>query len=307
MFSLLIAIIMCLAALLGLALVAPSVVYSWHIAPIYYNLARLALPLITLGYFVPNLFGLNFPGSNGLLTAAFLMALGLVALAIIIYLYREPGDSQRTDQTRSQYFERPAMNTGSLIVRTAQPEDLPGAGRIFAEAFHQSFDMDFGPDRQRNARLLGDLLKIKSREIEVAVLPETGQIVGAMWLDLGDKSIPAMSFSNSWPILRGYLNSLHAAYFSLFALPTIMERRGTAQLGYIQWLGTDPEWQGRQIGRNLVQRAVTLSQVAGKKEVVLHTERSNERARKLYSRAGFVDQSRFSFSPRIKYVKPLQD
>jgi ribosomal protein S18 acetylase RimI-like enzyme len=114
-----------------------------------------------------------------------------------------------------------------------------------------------------------------------------------------------MSFGRSWPVLRRYLNGLHATYFALFALPTIMARRGTPEQAYIQWLGVDASWQGRKVGRRLVERAIELSQNAHKQELVLHTERSNERARKLYTHSGFEDRSTFSFGPRIRYVKPL--
>lgn len=302
MLTFIVALVMCLGAITGLVLVAPSVIYSWRVAPAYYNLARIALPFIALGYFGPQLFGISFPGRNTWITALFLGGLGLIVVAIVVYLYREPGDSQQRAGTG---VHSPALASEGLTVRTAQPEDLLGAGTIFAEAFHQSFDLDFGPDRESNARLLADLLAIKRCEVEVAVLPDSGQIVGAMWLDLGDKSIPAMTFGRSWPVLRRYLNGLHATYFALFALPTIMARRGTAEEAYIQWLGVDPNWQGRKVGRKLVERAIELSQATNKREIALHTERSNERARKLYDHSGFEDRSTFGFGPRIRYVKPL--
>ncbi len=308
MLSFVIALVMCLGAVAGLVLVAPSVFYSWRIAPAYYNLARIALPFIALGYFGPQLFGLNFPVRNGWISAGFLGGLGLIVVAILVYLYREPGDSHRRSAVLPNSI-RPAIPTlgpAGLLVRTAQPEDLPGVGKIFAEAFHQSFDLDFGPDRARNACLLSELLAIKQSEVEVAVVAETGQIIGAMWLDLGAKEVPAVTVGQSWPILRRYLNGLHAAYFSLFALPTIMARRSTDEMGYIQWLGIDPTWQGRGVGYQMVERAIELSRAANKHELSLHTERSNERARKLYARTGFEDRSRFSFGPRVRYVKPLK-
>lgn len=303
--GIIIAVLMCLAALVGLALVAPSVVLSWRVAPVYYNVARIALPLITLTYFGPRLLGLDFPGREGWVTLVFLGALGLIVVAIMVYLYREPGDTHRRQAQEQPRSSAGRIEAENLIVRTALAEDLPGAGAIFAEAFHQSFDLDFGPDRKRNGRLLGELLALKQCEVEVAVAPETGQIVGAMWLDLGDKNVPSMTFGRSWPILRQYLNWLHAAYFALYALPAIMARRGTEKEGYIQWLGVDPEWQGRGVGRHLVARGVELSEQAGKESLSLHTERSNERARKLYTHMGFIESSPFSFSPRVRYVKNL--
>ncbi len=306
MVAFIIALVMCLGALTGLILVTPSVFYSWRIAPLYYNLARIALPFITLGYFGPQLFGIAFPGRNGWVSLVFLAGLALVMIAIVVYLYREPGESQRKSSTNAAFHADLEESSSNLLLRTALPQDLLGAGTIFALAFQQSFDLDFGPDRQRNARLISELLGIKACEVEVAVVPETGQVVGAMWLDLGDKSVPKMTFGRSWPILRRYLSWLHALYFSLYAMPSIMSRRGTSEEGYIQWLGVDPDWQGHHIGRALVERAIALSRERGKRTLALHTERSNERARKLYQRTGFKEGGTVRFSPRVHYVKHLQ-
>ncbi len=309
MFSFIIDLIICLGALTGLALIAPSIIYSWRVVPFYYNLARVALPLMTLAYFGPNLFGLNFPGRSGWPAWVFLGGLGLIVTAILVFLYREPGESYRRRQKVATYeiAASPLSTAEGIIVRSARSSDLAGAGRVFAEAFHHSFDLDFGPDRARNGCLLSELLGIKQAEVEVAVLAETGQVIGAMWLDLGDKSVPQVTFGKSWSILKRYLNGLHAFYFAIFALPTMMAQRSTAQQGYIQWLGIDPVWQGRRVGRLLVERATELSQAAGKRELVLHTERSNDRARKLYTHTGFEDRSGFAFTPRVRFVKLLGD
>ena len=301
MLGLLIPIVMCLAALVGLALVAPSVIGSWRTVPIYYNLARLALPVITLVYLGPGLFGSNFPGRSLLSAGLFLGALALVLVAIVVYLYLEPAGPSHKPNPASVPL-RPELPPHSLLIRTAQPPDLPQAGRIFAEAFSHSFDLDFGPDRERNGRLIGELLTVKKGEVEIAVWPDSGQVVGAMWLDLAEAGVSRMHFGQGWPILRRYLNPLHALYFAIFALPTIMERRGTSTRAYIQWLGVDPQWQGRHIARELLDRAVALSRAAHKQEIVLHTERSNSRARHLYAHYGFHERNRLPFGPRIKYV-----
>ena len=86
MLTFIIALVMCLGAIAGLILVAPSVIYSWRIAPAYYNLARIALPFIALGYFGPQLFGINFPGRNTWVTALFLGGLALIVLAIVVII-----------------------------------------------------------------------------------------------------------------------------------------------------------------------------------------------------------------------------
>jgi ribosomal protein S18 acetylase RimI-like enzyme len=99
------------------------------------------------------------------------------------------------------------------------------------------------------------------------------------------------------------MHRFFAAYFAHLVMPNIMEVRGTPTSGYIQWVGVDPDWQGYGIGRRLIEQALKLTQDAGKHELVLHTERSNRRARRLYETSGFWNEGTFPLSPRIRYVK----
>jgi ribosomal protein S18 acetylase RimI-like enzyme/cbb3-type cytochrome oxidase subunit 3 len=300
------ALVLCLGGLAGLVLVLPGAIRAWRVVPLYYNLARSALPLLTLAYFGPALFGYNLFGQNPWLSFGLLFLLFLVLLGIIVYLYREPGATHRREQAaQPAVLAQPRLEPPAIEIRPATEADLPGAGRIFAEVFHQSFDLDFGPDRRRNGRMLGELLKIKQPEVWVAVLPDSGQVVGAIWLDLAGRNTLPVTFGRSWPVLKQYLNPLYAAYFASLVMPNIMEVRGTPSMGYIQWLGVAPDWQGRGIGRLLVEQAVKLAQAAAKSELALHTERSNRRARHLYESGGFTNRGSFPLSPRVRYVKTL--
>ncbi len=306
MFGFLIALVVCLGGLAGVALVLPGAIRAWRVVPLYYNLARSALPLLTLAYFGPALFGLNLFGQNPWLSFGLLFLLFLVLLGILVYLYREPGASQAREQAAAlPAAALPRLEAPEIELRPATGDDLAGAGRIFAEVFHQSFDLDFGPDRARNGRLLGELLKVKQPEVWVAALPDNGQVVGAIWLDLASRNTLRVTFERIWPVLKKYLNPLHAAYFAWLVMPNIMEVRGTPAMGYIQWLGVAPEWQGRGIGRLLVEQAVRLAQAGAKSELALHTERSNRRARHLYESSGFANQGSFPLSPRVRYGKFL--
>ena len=51
MFGFLIAVVMCLGGLAGLVLVLPGAIRARRAVPVYYNLARAALPVLTLVYF----------------------------------------------------------------------------------------------------------------------------------------------------------------------------------------------------------------------------------------------------------------
>lgn len=305
MLGFLIAVVMCLGGLIGLVLVLPGAIRARRVVPVYYNLARAALPVLTLVYFGSVLFRIDLFSQRPWLAFGLLFSLFLILLGIIVYLYREPGASHKREQLTGKALAPDRPKIPEIEIRPAGDDDLPGVGLIFAEVFHQSFDLDFGPDRPRNGRMLGELLKIKQPEVWVAALKDSGEVVGAVWLDLADSHTLPVTGQRNWPILKKYMNPFHAAYFAYLVMPSIMEVRGTASTGYIQWLGVAPAWQGHGFGRLLVEQAVKSAQAGAKSELALHTERSNHRARQLYETSGFFNRGSFPLSPRVRYVKPL--
>jgi [ribosomal protein S18]-alanine N-acetyltransferase len=64
------------------------------------------------------------------------------------------------------------------------------------------------------------------------------------------------------------------------------------------WLYVEPEWRGRGVAAQLLAAAV-----AGPQEWFLEVRISNEAARKLYERAGFVEYAR----RRDYYAGPVED
>ena len=305
MFGFLIAVVMCLGGLAGLVLVLPGAIRARRAVPVYYNLARAALPVLTLVYFGSILLKIDLFSQRPWLLFGLLFSLFLILLGIVVYLYREPGASHKREQLARAALSPDFSKKPEIEIRPAGDDDLPGAGLIFAEVFHQSFDLDFGPNRPRNGRMLGELLKIKQPEVWVAALKDSGEVVGAVWLDLADAHILSVTGERNWPVLKKYMNRFYAAYFAFLVMPSIMEVRGTALAGYIQWLGVAPAWQGYGIGRLLVAQTVKLAQAGAKSELVLHTEGSNHRARHLYETSGFFNRGSFPLSPRIRYVRPI--
>lgn len=56
----------------------------------------------------------------------------------------------------------------------------------------------------------------------------------------------------------------------------------------LQQLYVDPEWQGVGIGRRLIDLVESRARRLGARTLVLTVNKSNERARRLYERAGFA-------------------
>lgn len=305
-------------ALFGLAWLIgaiPAVTKSWNSAPKYYNIARLLLPVLVVGTFLPRLFISSFPANEPLLFLLLIILLFYISGAVLFYLYTQPGDYTPhlvKDENGQPHLQ---MHDGTIIpiidhrlddtveVRAAQPEDLPGAAKVFAEVFGHTFDLSFGADREKNSRILADLLVIKQTELYVAV--EEGEVVGALWLDLGDPATPKAAFATVYPIMQKYMNWWYSFYFAFLGVPGMMAVRGTKEQGYVQWIGVLPQWQGHHVARKLMNKAEELSCQAGKKTIALHTERANKPARHLYQHLGFTERGFFNFTPRVYYVKDL--
>src|SRR5947209_4517085 len=97
MLGLVVALVMCLGALAGLVVVLPGAIRAWRVVPVYYNLARAALPVLTLLYFGSVVLKIDLFGQRPWLSFGLLGLLGLVLLCIIVFIYREPGASQKRE------------------------------------------------------------------------------------------------------------------------------------------------------------------------------------------------------------------
>src|SRR4051794_18034953 len=97
MLGFVVALVMCLGALAGLVVVLPGAIRAWRVVPTYYNLARAALPVLTLFYFGSILLKLDLFGQRPWLSFVMLGLLFLVLFGIILFVYREPGASQKRE------------------------------------------------------------------------------------------------------------------------------------------------------------------------------------------------------------------
>ncbi len=310
------ALVMALVGLVWFVGAIPAIAKSWNTAPKYYNVARLLLPTLIVGVFLPRLFIVGFPANYPWTFWLMILLLFYISGSVLFYLYREPGD----------YTPRPVMGkageiqlltqNGELLpmvdhrldetvqIRPAQSQDLIGVGEVFAQVFGHTFDLSFGPDRRRNSRILADLLTLKIKELLVAVAARD-EVVGAVWLDLAATDVPKAEPKIVHPIMRKYMGWWDAFYFANLGVPGMMAVRANREQGYIQWLGVRPQWQGHHVARKLMEQAEELSRQAGKKTLALHTERANKPARALYEHLGFAEKGAFRFGPRVFYVKDL--
>ncbi|MGQ9715444.1 MAG: GNAT family N-acetyltransferase, partial [Anaerolineae bacterium] len=57
-------------------------------------------------------------------------------------------------------------------------------------------------------------------------------------------------------------------------------------------LAVDPAWQGQGVGTRLLSEAIALAKAQGTLPILLNTQRTNRRARRLYTRFGFRPSGR---------------
>jgi ribosomal-protein-alanine N-acetyltransferase len=73
-----------------------------------------------------------------------------------------------------------------------------------------------------------------------------------------------------------------------------------SRLGWIPNLAVDPTWQGRGLGRQLLEAALDYLRDAGMTHAKIETLASNERGQALYPALGFVEVAR-----QIHFVREL--
>ncbi len=73
-----------------------------------------------------------------------------------------------------------------------------------------------------------------------------------------------------------------------FVIGTVIEKRRSAwSYGYLVWLGTEPEIEGRGVARRLLTRLTELFIEAGVRIMMVDTEAENGRALEFFERQGF--------------------
>ncbi len=78
-----------------------------------------------------------------------------------------------------------------------------------------------------------------------------------------------------------------------FALGTLMEKyRSPWRYGWLLWLGVDPRWKRRGIGRRLVRRLTEIFIEENARMILVDTDEDNEDAIRFFRRGGFDNEIR---------------
>lgn len=134
--------------------------------------------------------------------------------------------------------------------------------------------------------------------------PSTSQLPAGLVivpLVAGDIAVAAcideVVLGGSWPasVFAGELEQADRCYLAarLDATGALVGYGGVALLGgdaHVMTLAVDPEHQGRGYGRALLDALLAAASELGADAVTLEVRRSNRRARRLYGRAGFVEE-----------------
>ena len=148
----------------------------------------------------------------------------------------------------------------SAGIREARLDDIPRLCALLAELFAQ--EADFVPDEERQRRGLALIL----------ANPELGRVYCATESDV------------------------------VVGMVTILFTISTAEGGRAAWLEdlvVHRDWRARSIGSHLLKRAIAEARAAGCARITLLTDRDNDRAMRLYSRAGFVRSAMVPFRLKL--------
>lgn len=145
-----------------------------------------------------------------------------------------------------------------VVVRRATRADLPAIGRLGALLVKTHHDFDrkrFIAPTRNTARGYASFLGTQLEEPKVVVLVavQDGRVIGYTYAGVE---------GHDWMALRG-------------------------PAGVLYDIVVDPERRGHGVGRMLVDETVALLQALGASQVVLSTAERNERAQRLFARAGF--------------------
>ncbi len=164
-----------------------------------------------------------------------------------------------------------------VTVRAAQEADRAAVGRLLALGFADKFQPLFGADLHRNAAVLAEL---PSPGV-VYVAEHAGEVVGTFSLVLDDRPLPS-----PWRVLRRHLGVARALW-AWVLLELAGRGRPDPDTALVEAVAVLPEWRGRGVGRQMMERALAEAARGGRRRVGLYVVEGNTPAVRLYTSLGF--------------------
>ena len=173
---------------------------------------------------------------------------------------------------------------GGIAIHRARPHEAPGIAAALARAFFDDPVMRWAiPDDGRRRRILPDFFELFARTIQpYGETLVAGDAVGAaLWVPPGRQAAgdDAEAFGRRMEQIAG---SDGARMFEIAAL--LDEHHPHGSFVYLQFIGVQPDQQGRGIGAALLTPVLERCDRLG---LPVYLEATSPRNRRLYERHGF--------------------
>ena len=197
----------------------------------------------------------------------------------------------------------------TVTVAPAAPGDVAAIASVFGHAFGD-YRRALGCDAPTLAALWQPFIAARLSQWTVARVrsPKDGSSHVAAILSIALRGIPTIPVRQQVQAFRTWLDTvggtgLLRAWYALLPLALVYLRRPPRDDElYVSLLAVAPKHQGKRLGQVLLTEAARQARIAGCRALSLHVAATNDRARRLYDRMGFVADVTF----RPPYQGPMQ-
>lgn len=177
------------------------------------------------------------------------------------------------------------MSCPQVVIREARVEDAPALAHLYVEAFGSKLRWAFGAYTDAMPAVVHDLLVHDQMRLSETLVAEVdGQVAGMAVLHCDHRH--KLSWRKVWQIVRRHVRGWRVLT-ATFIMGSMCTCLATATRSYLESLAVGATFRSQGIGTQLLERCITESRRAGKREISLHVVDTNSRARNLYLRMGF--------------------